>query len=92
MNAHDANFQVITAAIDQPRKITMKGATDLVTETDRLSEEAILRVRCSHASEAISSITDHPNQELSTKPWKHASLMFRSWAPFYVLASTCKDP
>uniref|UniRef100_A0A7S3QQS6 Inositol-1-monophosphatase n=2 Tax=Dunaliella tertiolecta TaxID=3047 RepID=A0A7S3QQS6_DUNTE len=36
--------KVISAAVDQPRKITMKGATDLVTETDRLSEEAILGV------------------------------------------------
>eukprot|EP00983_Pelagomonas_calceolata_P104744 1159060-Pelagomonas_calceolata.AAC.3 len=39
---HDKDMLVISAAVDQPRKITMKGATDLVTETDRLSEEAIL--------------------------------------------------
>ena len=37
-------FQVVRAALDKPRNISFKGATDLVTETDGASEAAILEV------------------------------------------------
>lgn len=36
--------QVVRAALDKPRTITFKGATDLVTETDGASEAAVLDV------------------------------------------------
>lgn len=32
------------AAVDKPRKVSFKGTTDLVTETDKNSEEAIIKV------------------------------------------------
>ena len=38
------SLQVVRAALDKPRTITFKGATDLVTETDSASEEAILQI------------------------------------------------
>lgn len=38
-------LQIILEAVDKPRVITFKGATDLVTETDKASEDAILAVR-----------------------------------------------
>lgn len=37
-------MQIILEAVDKPRVITFKGATDLVTETDSKSEAAILRI------------------------------------------------
>lgn len=36
--------QIIVEAVDKPRNIQFKGETDLVTETDKASEEAILKV------------------------------------------------
>lgn len=36
--------QVVQEALDKPRNIHFKGVTDLVTDTDRASEEAILQV------------------------------------------------
>ncbi len=36
--------QVVQEALDKPRNIQFKGVTDLVTDTDRASEEAILKV------------------------------------------------
>ena len=39
--------QVVHEALDKPRNIHFKGVTDLVTDTDRASEEAILEA--SHA-------------------------------------------
>ena len=36
--------QIILAAVDKPRTISFKGAADLVTETDKNSEEAIIEV------------------------------------------------
>ena len=38
------NLQVIAEKVDKPRDIEFKGATDLVTDTDRASEEAVLSV------------------------------------------------
>lgn len=38
------NTQIILAAVDKPRTISFKGAADLVTETDKNSEEAIIEV------------------------------------------------
>ena len=40
--------QVVHEALEQPRNIHFKGVTDLVTDTDRASEEAILKA--SHAT------------------------------------------
>lgn len=37
-------MQIVGDALDKPRNITFKGATDLVTETDKASEDAILKV------------------------------------------------
>ena len=39
-----SSIQVVRTALDKPRTITFKGATDLVTETDSASEEAILKI------------------------------------------------
>jgi hypothetical protein len=36
--------QIILEAVDKPRTITFKGSTDLVTETDKASEDAVLSV------------------------------------------------
>ena len=36
--------QIILDAVDKPRVISFKGAADLVTETDKRSEEAIIKV------------------------------------------------
>ena len=36
--------QVVQEALDKPRNIHFKGVTDLVTDTDRASEDAILKV------------------------------------------------
>jgi hypothetical protein len=38
-------MQVVSEALGKPRKISHKGTTDLVTETDIASEEAVLKVR-----------------------------------------------
>jgi hypothetical protein len=43
-------LQVVSERVDKPRNIEFKGATDLVTDTDKASEEAVLSV--SHPSEA----------------------------------------
>ena len=37
-------LQIILDAVDKPRVISFKGAADLVTETDKRSEEAIIKV------------------------------------------------
>ncbi|WVZ18459.1 hypothetical protein V8G54_005781 [Vigna mungo] len=37
-------LQVVMEAVNKPRNITYKGSTDLVTETDKMSEAAILEV------------------------------------------------
>lgn len=39
-------MQVILSAVDKPRKVSFKGTTDLVTETDKSAEEAIIKVTC----------------------------------------------
>mmetsp|Transcript_12429 Transcript_12429/g.25001 ORF Transcript_12429/g.25001 Transcript_12429/m.25001 type:complete len:397 (+) Transcript_12429:3-1193(+) len=39
-----AGAAVVSSAVDKPRNITLKGATDLVTETDTASEKAVLEV------------------------------------------------
>ena len=39
-----ALLQVIAEKVDKPRDIEFKGATDLVTDTDKASEEAVLSV------------------------------------------------
>eukprot|EP00884_Botryococcus_braunii_P005618 jgi/Botrbrau1/15057/Bobra.118_2s0005.1 len=39
-----AGKEIILEAVDKPRNIQFKGDTDLVTETDKASEEAILKV------------------------------------------------
>ena len=36
---------MVTEALDKPRVIKLKGALDLVTETDEASEKAVLEVR-----------------------------------------------
>ena len=51
---HPPKTQVVRAALDKPRTISFKGATDLVTETDAASEDAILAVlRAAHPTHAI---------------------------------------
>ncbi len=40
--------QIILDAVDKPRVISFKGAIDLVTETDKRSEEAIIKVCWRH--------------------------------------------
>ena len=42
LQCHD--LQVIAEKVDKPRDIEFKGATDLVTDTDKASEEAVLSV------------------------------------------------
>ena len=37
--------QVVSERVDKPRNIEFKGLTDLVTDTDKASEEAVLAVR-----------------------------------------------
>ncbi len=37
-------MQVVREALDKPRNIVLKGATDLVTDTDKAAEDAILKV------------------------------------------------
>jgi hypothetical protein len=45
LNDYPPHEQVVSAAVNAPRKITTKAsASDLVTETDKLSEEAVLGV------------------------------------------------
>ena len=41
------SYQVVSERVDKPRNIEFKGATDLVTDTDKASEDAILSVRSS---------------------------------------------
>ena len=35
-------MQVVHQALDKPKNISFKGVTDLVTDTDKASEEAVL--------------------------------------------------
>lgn len=42
--AADAGKAIVLDAVDKPRNISFKGATDLVTDTDKASEEAILNI------------------------------------------------
>ncbi len=44
------HLQVIAEKVDKPRDIEFKGATDLVTDTDKASEDAVLSVSqcCTH--------------------------------------------
>eukprot|EP00195_Chlamydomonas_chlamydogama_P007859 CAMPEP_0202892436 /NCGR_PEP_ID=MMETSP1392-20130828/2159_1 /ASSEMBLY_ACC=CAM_ASM_000868 /TAXON_ID=225041 /ORGANISM="Chlamydomonas chlamydogama, Strain SAG 11-48b" /LENGTH=300 /DNA_ID=CAMNT_0049576379 /DNA_START=92 /DNA_END=994 /DNA_ORIENTATION=- len=52
--AAEAGAEVVMGALDKPRNIQFKGATDLVTETDKASEEAVLNVlRSSFPSHAV---------------------------------------
>ena len=37
-------LQVVSDRVDKPRNIEFKGATDLVTDTDKASEDAVLSV------------------------------------------------
>ncbi|KXZ46610.1 IMPase [Gonium pectorale] len=48
MKAAEKGAEVVHDALDRPRSISFKGATDLVTETDEASEKAILGVLRSH--------------------------------------------
>lgn len=51
LEAAQAGAQVVRQALDRPRNIEFKGTTDLVTETDRQSEAAVLAVlqnKCPH--------------------------------------------
>lgn len=43
-NAARAGAKVVMDAVDKPRQIEYKGATDLVTDTDKASEEACLAI------------------------------------------------
>ena len=43
-HAADAGAAIVSANLDKPRNISYKGATDLVTDTDQASEDAILNV------------------------------------------------
>lgn len=40
--------QVVSERVDKPRNIEFKGATDLVTDTDKASEDAVLSVNHLH--------------------------------------------
>lgn len=42
--AADAGAAIVLDAVDKPRNISFKGATDLVTDTDKASEDAILSI------------------------------------------------
>lgn len=42
--AAEAGAEVVMDAVDKPRNVQYKGATDLVTETDKASEDAVLSV------------------------------------------------
>ena len=44
VSSQKPHVQIILAAVDKPRKVSFKGTTDLVTETDKNSEEAIIKV------------------------------------------------
>ncbi|DBA95315.1 TPA: Phosphatase impl1, chloroplastic [Trebouxia sp. C0006] len=44
LQAAKTGAEVVQEALDKPRNIHFKGVTDLVTDTDRASEEAILKV------------------------------------------------
>ncbi|GIL82138.1 hypothetical protein Vretimale_7104 [Volvox reticuliferus] len=46
--AAEKGAAVVREALDRPRNISFKGATDLVTETDQASEEAVLAVLRRH--------------------------------------------
>ncbi|KAG2449231.1 hypothetical protein HYH02_005977 [Chlamydomonas schloesseri] len=46
--AAEKGAEVVREALDRPRSISFKGATDLVTETDKASEEAVLAVLRKH--------------------------------------------
>lgn len=51
LEAAEAGAEVVRQALDRPRNVEFKGATDLVTETDRQSEAAVLTVlrqKCPH--------------------------------------------
>ncbi len=61
-------MQVVLANVDKPRVITYKGTTDLVTNTDQGSEDAILSVRFRHDSPAMQQISSMHSQQSSTQP------------------------
>nr|AEM89399.1 inositol monophosphatase [Chlamydomonas reinhardtii] len=46
--AAEKGAEVVREALDRPRSISFKGATDLVTETDKASEDAVLAVLRKH--------------------------------------------
>ncbi len=48
-------LQVVFDALDKPRVIKLKGALDLVTETDEASERAVLQVQSGHTSLTLRS-------------------------------------
>jgi len=42
--AADTGAAIILDAVDKPRNISYKGAADLVTDTDKASEDAVLKI------------------------------------------------
>ena len=53
-DAARAGAAVVMEAVDKPRNIQFKGATDLVTDTDKAAEEACLAVvRAAYPDHAI---------------------------------------
>jgi len=48
-------LQIILDAVDKPRVISFKGAADLVTETDKRSEEAIIKVPAAPHAGAVTA-------------------------------------
>ena len=48
-------LQVVFDALDKPRVIKLKGALDLVTETDEASERAVLQVQSGYTSLTLRS-------------------------------------
>lgn len=60
-----AGLQIVREALDKPRLVSFKGATDLVTETDKESELAVLAVRnfpsfpdfCHYCNESIIALS-----------------------------------
>ena len=76
-------LQVIAEKVDKPRDIEFKGATDLVTDTDKASEEAVL---------SVSSITVYNHSSLASNPEPAVAqewLRQAAWALPHTISAAC---
>ena len=75
---------MIAEKVDKPRDIEFKGATDLVTDTDKASEEAVLSVSSISVCNNSFQPCNHP-EPAAVQEWLRQAV----WAKSYTSLAAC---